>query len=70
MRGAKDSARNSNNALDVGFVHLDLGIGGAERVIVDAAVALQQVRPRHLAVAVSVAMDVSDCGDALRVATM
>lgn len=40
---------NSNNRNDlsgahfnVAFVHPDLGIGGAERLIVDAAVALQQ----------------------------
>jgi alpha-1,3/alpha-1,6-mannosyltransferase len=33
---------NSNNAKRVVFVHPDLGIGGAERLVVDAAVALQQ----------------------------
>jgi len=32
---------NSNNALKVLFVHPDLGIGGAERLVVDAAMALQ-----------------------------
>lgn len=31
------------NRLRVAFVHPDLGIGGAERLVVDAAVALQQV---------------------------
>ncbi len=33
---------NSNNAKRVVFVHPDLGIGGAERLVVDAAMALQQ----------------------------
>lgn len=30
------------NGLKIAFLHPDLGIGGAERLIVDAAVALQQ----------------------------
>jgi len=33
---------NSNNLLRIAFVHPDLGIGGAERLVVDAAVALQE----------------------------
>ncbi len=30
------------NGLKIAFLHPDLGIGGAERLIVDAAVGLQQ----------------------------
>lgn len=30
------------NPLRIGFIHPDLGIGGAERLVVDAAVSLQQ----------------------------
>ena len=33
---------NSNNALRIAFVHPDLGIGGAERLVVDAALALKK----------------------------
>jgi alpha-1,3/alpha-1,6-mannosyltransferase len=31
----------SDESLSIGFVHPDLGIGGAERLVVDAAVGLQ-----------------------------
>ena len=32
--------------LDIWFIHPDLGIGGAERLVVDAAVGLQQLGHR------------------------
>ncbi|GAV04407.1 hypothetical protein RvY_14689 [Ramazzottius varieornatus] len=40
-RGKRPPEATSAKSLDVVFVHPDLGIGGAERLIVDAAVALQ-----------------------------
>jgi alpha-1,3/alpha-1,6-mannosyltransferase len=36
----------SQHPLHVGFIHPDLGIGGAERLVVDAAVSLQNQRHR------------------------
>ena len=40
-RSRRTELSGSDRILDVVFVHPDLGIGGAERLIVDAAVALQ-----------------------------
>eukprot|EP01059_Diplonema_ambulator_P017485 TRINITY_DN2949_c0_g1_i1.p1 TRINITY_DN2949_c0_g1~~TRINITY_DN2949_c0_g1_i1.p1 ORF type:complete len:459 (+),score=164.43 TRINITY_DN2949_c0_g1_i1:36-1379(+) len=40
MCKSKKRRRNSDGTLVVGFIHPDLGIGGAERLVVDAAVGL------------------------------
>eukprot|EP00435_Cladocopium_sp_Y103_P046722 s864_g13.t1 len=37
----RSSARSAGRKIHIAFVHPDLGIGGAERLVVDAAVALQ-----------------------------
>jgi alpha-1,3/alpha-1,6-mannosyltransferase len=44
LSGKSDSANDPS--LSITFLHPDLGLGGAERLIVDAAVALQQRRHR------------------------
>nr|CAG4719058.1 unnamed protein product [Naegleria fowleri] len=47
----KDSlSSSSNKPLKIAFTHPDLGIGGAERLIVDAAVGLQNLKGHHVTV--------------------
>ncbi|KAG0027201.1 Alpha-1,3-mannosyltransferase-like protein, partial [Podila clonocystis] len=43
MTNPEPSQRDSFAALKVAFLHPDLGIGGAERLVVDAAVGLQNL---------------------------
>jgi alpha-1,3/alpha-1,6-mannosyltransferase len=40
--GTMSATGKSRDPLRIGFIHPDLGIGGAERLVVDAAVSLQQ----------------------------
>eukprot|EP00124_Ichthyophonus_hoferi_P002893 Ihof_evm7s220 gene=Ihof_evmTU7s220 len=40
-KSTKDVAKSNGSKLTVAFIHPDLGIGGAERLVVDAALALQ-----------------------------
>ncbi|KAM3159620.1 Alpha-1,3/1,6-mannosyltransferase ALG2 [Lachancea thermotolerans] len=47
MQGKQEAMKRGNNEgslpkLNIAFVHPDLGIGGAERLVIDAAVGLQQ----------------------------
>jgi hypothetical protein len=37
-----EKSKNKNNVKTIVFLHPDLGIGGAERLVVDAAVGLQK----------------------------
>ena len=42
QQGMKSSGPVKQKVLRIGFIHPDLGIGGAERLVVDAAIGLQQ----------------------------
>ena len=50
--------------LDIWFIHPDLGIGGAERLVVDAAVGLQQLG--HRVTILTSHCDKSHCFDEVR----
>ena len=61
--------RGGEGPLDVAFVHPDLGIGGAERLIVDAAVGLQE-RCGHRVVIYTAHHDVGHCFEETRDGTL
>lgn len=42
--------KNEKKCLNIAFIHPDLGIGGAERLIVDAAIALQSVNNNNITI--------------------
>ena len=41
MKNSRNKEETKNNSLNIAFIHPDLGIGGAERLVCDAALALQ-----------------------------